>query len=146
VVRDFQISIDVTAPADDVWPVIADVERWHEWTPSVRSIRRLDGGPLSVGSRAIVRQPKLPPAMWKVTALDPGWGFTWKTGMPGAWVHAHHSVVPLAGGSRATLSLGFEGVLGGVLGHLTRGINARYLALEAAGLKRRSEERAAAGR
>lgn len=137
---DFQISIDITAPPEVVWSVMADAERWHEWTPSVRSIRRLDKGPLRVGSRALVRQPKFPPAMWKVTALDPGRSFTWKSGAPGMWVHAHHSVAPIAGGARATLSLRFEGAMGRLLGHLTRAINNRYLSLEAAGLKRRSEE------
>lgn len=144
--RDFSISIDIAAPPEVVWAVIADVERWHEWTPSVRDIRRLDRQPLAVGSRALVRQPKLPPAMWTVTHLEPGRGFTWKSGLPTMWVHAHHSVVPIASGGRATLGLRFEGPIGRLLGHLTRRINDHYLGLEAAGLKRRSEDRAAEGR
>jgi hypothetical protein len=121
-----------------------DAERWHEWTPSVRSIRLLDPRPLRIGSRAVIRQPKFPPALWKVTAIEPGRRFTWKSGMPGMWVYAHHSVDPMAAGARATLRLHFEGPISRLLGRLTASINARYLGLEAAGLKRRSEELAAA--
>jgi hypothetical protein len=36
----------------------------------------------------------------------------------------------------------FAGLLGRVIGWMMRGLNKRYLAQEAAGLKRRSEERA----
>jgi hypothetical protein len=78
--------------------------------------------------------------MWTVTTLDPGRGFTWKSGVPGMWVHANHSVMPLRGGSRAVLSLDYEGVISTLLGRLTRGITDRYLELEAAGLKYRSEQ------
>jgi uncharacterized protein YndB with AHSA1/START domain len=140
----FQIAVDIAAPPDVVWSVMADAERWHEWTPSVRSIRLLDSGPLRVGSRALVRQPKFPPAVWKVTALAPGRGFTWKNGAPGLWVYVHLSVAPLGQGTRAELTLRYEGVSGRWLGRLTRGITERYLGFEAAGLERRSEERARA--
>jgi uncharacterized membrane protein len=138
---DYRTDVDIAAPPDVVWAVMSDVERWHEWTASVRSIRLLDDKPLAVGSRAVVRQPKFPPAVWKVTAIDPGRSFTWKSGAPGMWVYGHHSVRPAAGGSRATLGLHYEGMLGQLLSRMTRGITERYLALEAAGLKRRSEDR-----
>jgi hypothetical protein len=39
-----------------------------------------------------------------------------------------------------TLSLHFGGPLGSMVGWLLRGLNNRYLSLEAAGLKRRSEQ------
>ena len=138
---DFQTSIDVAAPPDIVWDVMSDGERWHEWTASVRSVKRLDKGPLRIGSRAIIRQPKFPPALWTVTALVPGRSFTWISGFPGMWVYATHSVEPIAGGTRATLSLRFTSALGPWFGRMTRDINNRYLEMEAAGLKRRSEER-----
>jgi uncharacterized membrane protein len=137
---EFRASVEIDAPPDTVWAVMSDAERWHEWTPSVRSVRRLDSGPLRVGSRALIRQPRFPPAVWKVTALDPGRSFTWKSGAPGMWVHAQHAVVPLSGGTRATLTLRYEGPLGRLLGRMTRAITNRYLDFEAAGLKRRSEE------
>ena len=135
----FEISVDIGAPPETVWAVMSDPERWHEWTQSVRSIRLLDKGPLAVGSRALVRQPRFPPALWKVSAIEPGKSFTWKTGAPGAWVYGRHSVEAAAGGTRATLRLDYEGALGRLLARLTRDITNRYLGYEAAGLKQRSE-------
>src|SRR5262245_23034856 len=137
--RKFSISTDVAVPADRVWEVMSDIERWHEWTPSVSSIKRLDRGPLAVGSRAVVRQPKLPPALWKVAAIEPGRSFTWVNVAPGLRVVGHHSVEQNGASSRATLSLDFQGIFGGLLGRVTKGINERYLAFEAHGLKMRSE-------
>jgi hypothetical protein len=139
---DFEISVDIAAPPDVVWAVMSDTERWHEWTPSVRSIRLLDKGPLRVGSRAVIRQPRFPAALWKVTALEPGRSFTWRTGAPGMWVYGRHSVSPAERGSRANLHLHYEGAVGWLLARLTRNITNRYLGFEASGLKKRSEERA----
>lgn len=138
--RRFSITTDILAPAERVWEVMSDTDRWHEWTPSVTSIRRLGGGPLAVGSRAVVRQPKFPPALWRVTDVEPGRGFTWVSRGPGLLVVARHFVEPTPEGSRATLSLDLQGVFGGVFGRLTRGITERYLAYEAGGLKARSED------
>ena len=137
--RKFRITIDIAAPADRVWEVMSDTERWHEWTPSVTSIRRRDHGPFAVGSRLIIRQPKFPPAFWKVTAIEPGRSFTSESIGPGFRVVAHHSVDPTGSGSKATLSLELRGPLGGLFGRMTRGITERYLAFEATGLKARSE-------
>jgi hypothetical protein len=137
---DFQIAFDVAAPPDVVWAVICDVERWHEWTPSVRSIRPLSKGPLRVGSRALVRQPRLPPAVWKVTTFEPGRSFTWVNGFPGLWLYASQSVALGAVGTRAVMSLRYEGVFGAMLARVLRDLTNRYLEMEAAGLKQRSEE------
>jgi uncharacterized membrane protein len=141
---EFRKSIDIDAPPDVVWPVMADGVRWPEWTASVTSVRRLDKGPLRIGSRALIRQPRFPPAVWTVTALEPGRRFVWKSGMPGMWVYGDHAVEPTARGTRATLCLTYEGLLARVMGRMTRGITNRYLELEASGLKRRSEENARA--
>ena len=78
----------------------------------------------------------------RVTELEPGRSFTWKSGAPGMRVYARHSVTPSGNGSRAVLSLRYEGTIGRLFARLTRGITDRYLGYEAAGLKRRSEERA----
>ena len=130
----FSITAEIPAPADRVWAVMADIERWPEWTPTVTRIRRLDRGPLVVGSRARIRQPKLPPATWQVSELKPGRSFSWVTRSPGVCVTGEHRVEPAARGTRVTLSLRFSGVLGGLVARLTRELNQRYLALEAKGL------------
>jgi len=139
--RTFSISTDIDAPPDRVWEVMSDVERWHEWTASVTSIKRLDAGDFAVGSRAMIRQPKFPPARWTVVAIEPGRAFTWVSRAPGIRVTARHRVERSGTRSRATLSLEYGGVFGGLMGLLTRDITKRYLELEARGLKARSEGR-----
>ena len=89
------------------------------------SIQRVDRGPLAVGSQGRIRQPKLPPAVWQITELDEGRSFTWVTRSPGVRVTARHSVEASEGGSRATLSLQFSGLLGPLVARLTRGLNQR---------------------
>lgn len=136
---EYNVSIDIQAPPDRVWAIMSDIRRWHEWTPSVTSIRRLDEGPLRVGSRAMIRQPRIPPALWCVTEIEEGRRFSWVTGSPIARATGRHDVEPLAGGSRATLSLEYSGILGALIARLLDGINRRYLTMEANGLKARSE-------
>lgn len=137
-VRNFRRDVEIRAPAERVWAVLRDIERWPEWTPTVTSIQKIDGGSLGVGSRALVRQPKLLPAKWEVTELeDENMTFTWMTRSPGMRLTARHAIT--RDGSRATLSLQFSGPLGGFFGWLTRSLSERYLALEGRGLKERAE-------
>ena len=138
--RSFSTSIDIAASPDRVWQVMSDTDRWHEWTPSVTSVKRLDDRPFAVGTRALIRQPKFPPALWKVTQIERGRSFTWVSTAPGLRVTGHHAVEPTAAGSRATLSLRLDGLFGGIFGSLTRGITERYIGFEARGLKARSED------
>lgn len=144
----FAISVDIDAPPAAVWRVMSDVERWHEWTASITSVRLLGPGPFGVGRRARVRQPRLPPATWEVTEIEEGRSFTWVSRSPGVAVTGRHEVAARGDGkaSRVTLTLMFAGLLGPIFGRLTRGITERYIALEANGLKRRSEDQDSAAR
>ena len=109
---DFHIAVDIKASPERVWAVMRDIERWPEWTPTVTSIRQLDRGPLAVGSRALIRQPKLLPARWQVTELDDAArSFTWMTRGPGMRLTARHWVEDNGAVSRATLSIQFSGLL-----------------------------------
>jgi uncharacterized protein YndB with AHSA1/START domain len=144
--REFKITTEIAAPPSTVWSVMSDVVRWHEWTASITSVERLDEGPMGPDSRARVRQPKLPVAVWKVTDWKPGEGFTWVNRAPGLLVKGHHYVTPASVGARATLGLEMEGLFAPLLAWLTGAITERYIAMEAAGLKQRSETQAAAQR
>ncbi len=135
----FSVSIDIHATPAAVWAVLEDVERWPEWTPTMTSVKRLDEGRLAVGSRARIRQPRLPPAVWTVTALDAGRGFTWVGRGPGIVTTADHWIEPVGDGCRVMLAVAFTGPLGAMLGWITRSLTARYIRREAQGLKERAE-------
>jgi hypothetical protein len=141
----FSVTTEVSAPPDVVFAVLSEIERWPEWTPTVTRVERLDdaGGSLAVGSRLRIVQPRVPPAEWTVTALEPGRGFRIVSRSPGATVEADHWAEPDgADRARVTLSVTFSGFMGRLVGWMMQGLNKRYISQEAAGLKRRSEERA----
>ena len=132
-------SIDIAAPPEHVWAIFSDVERWHEWTPSVTSVTMLDPGPLRLGSHARVIQPRLGPATFEVTEFNPGRNFTWKTASGGVTAIASHLVEPAPTGTRVTISLDFTGFPLLFLGWWVRRITNRYFTMETEGLKRRAE-------
>ncbi len=132
--------IDIAAPQDQVWAVMSDVARWPDWTASVTQVERLDGGPLRVGSRVRIRQPRLPVAVWTVTALEPARSFTWESAAPGLLSVGRHRVDATGHDtSRVTLSLAWRGLLAPVIRLLFGTLSRHYVALEAQGLKRQCE-------
>jgi len=136
----FEASIEVAAPPEAVFAVYADVERWPVWTASVSKVERLDDGPLAVGARTRVRQPKLPVAVWQVTQLQPGRSFTWVARAPGLLTTALHVVTPSAtGGSLVVASLEQDGIFGPLVAGMSKNLTEKYLDLELQGLKARCE-------
>ena len=133
-------TVDIAAAPERVWEVLADVERWSEWTETVTWVRRLDDGPLRSGSRAKINQPKIPETEYVVTELEPGQSFTWVATGSGVITTARHTVEALpGGGSRVRLAVEQGGLVGSLMGRFYRGLTDRYLANEAAGLKARCE-------
>lgn len=107
---------------------------------SYTSVRRLDTGPLRVGSVAAVKQPGLIAAEYRVIALAPEEEFTWVNRAPGVRTEARHVVhAGSSGGSRIVLTVEqggpFAGLVGPALGRKIR----RYLQVEGRGLCAASE-------
>lgn len=129
------VTIDIAAPPERVWQVVTDVEDWPRWTASMRDVKRLDDGPLRMGSRARIKQPGLPVLVWEVTELDEGTSFTWVTHTPGVASTAAHLVSATANGSRLTLSVTWTGVFGGLTSALMGKRTRKSLTVDADGHK-----------
>ena len=78
--RKFEVTRHIDAPPQAVWPVLSDVAHWPDWLPTVNTVERLDEGPMRIGSRARVTQPKLPKAEWEVTELEDGTSHVMRAG------------------------------------------------------------------
>lgn len=133
------LSIDISAVRERVWQVITDVESWPQWTTSMTTVKRLDDGPLRVGSRARVKQPGLPNMVWQVTDITEGTEFSWVTRTVGVDATATHRVEETPAGTRLTLTLAWTGIFAGVVAAMAGKQTRKYLALETVGAKARSE-------
>lgn len=131
------ISID--APPEKVWQVMTEVEKWPEWTKSVTSVMKLDEGPLARGSRVRIQQPKAPAAVWIVTEFAAGSFFQWETSSPAIQSVARHRVEPEGDGTRVTLEVEQSGLFAAILSRWLKRLSRRFIDMEAAGLKARSE-------
>jgi uncharacterized membrane protein len=128
-----EVTSSVHASADRVWAILADVERWPDWTASMRQIV-LDG-PLAVGAVVKIRQPKLPATAWTVTEVTPGRSFVWESKAPGSRAVGEHEIRPTGDETcDVRLSIDQSGPLGSLIGLLYRGLTKRYVQMEADGL------------
>lgn len=130
-----QHTVVIAALPERVWDVVVDVERWPEWIPTVDSVERLDEGPLALGSRTRLKQPRLSPAVWVVTELTKGSSYTWESKAPGVTVVAAHDVEPHPDGTRLTLALTVSGPLSWLGWLMTKSLTRRYVETEAASIK-----------
>ncbi|NPC98142.1 SRPBCC family protein [Nocardioides sp. zg-DK7169] len=131
----------VEAPVATLWELLADVERMPEWTPSMRSVRLLDGAGLALGTRVEIRQPRMPTLTWTVDEVTPMRHFRWSARSGGVTTCADHWLEPRSEGrqTEVRLAVEHEGRLAGLVGALTMRRTARYLDLEVTGLKGAAE-------
>ncbi len=141
---EFETTAEIDAPRQIIWSTWAEVAKWPEWTTTVTWAQRLDGSTWAPGTRARIKQPRLPALVWQITELTPGESFTWQTVSGGIRTVATHRLSPTAGGRVAvTLGIRQSGLLAPVSWLFSSGMTRRYLRAEAAGLRRHCEQAAA---
>lgn len=134
----------IAARPSDVWAVLTDIEHWPDWTASMREITRLDSGPLRVGSTARVRQPAGRPMVFTITELATERSFTWTASAAGLRFTGYHELTSHEpSGVQAVLTFTLTGPMAWLGRLLAGGRIRRYVDMEADGLKRQSEHRAA---
>jgi uncharacterized protein YndB with AHSA1/START domain len=129
----------VRAPAARVWQLLLDVEKWPRWTESMQEIQRLEDGPLTVGSRSRVTQPRRRPLVWTVTELETPRTFTWVARQPGLSFEAVHRIDEAGEEVRTTLEFIVTGPLAWLANRLAGSRIRSSLEMESTGLKRAAE-------
>jgi uncharacterized protein YndB with AHSA1/START domain len=127
--------IEIAAPIQRVWEVTTDVEQWPRWSPTVQSLKRLDGGPFMVGSRAEIKQPAMPRRIWQVIAMTDGQSFSWQTELWGMRLVGMHELTPTPTGCTSHLQLEIAGAMSIFLTPMLSPSAKRALRLENEGLK-----------
>jgi uncharacterized membrane protein len=136
----FEQSIDIDASQQRVWDVLSDLEAWPQRIETVEVVELLTPTPVGEGSRARLKQPKLPEGQWDVTVWDAPSYFEWRQKSGGVTNVAGHRVEALEDGrSRLTLTLDMRGLLVPIVGLFYKGLTNRYMTLEAQGMKRAAE-------
>jgi hypothetical protein len=127
------------ARPDAVWQVLADVEHWRDWTPTVVEIKPLSDNGLTVGARYRVVQPKLRPATYEVTECMPNQAFTWMQKLPGGGMVADHRLSFHDGSTEVELSFTSKGLLASIIGRVFSKLITDYVVIEAKSLKSRCD-------
>ena len=136
----FEKSIEIDASQQRVWDVLSDLEAWPQRIETVDTVELLTPSPLAKGSRARLKQPKLPEGTWDITVWDAPSYFEWMQKESGVTSVAGHRVEALgAGRARLTLTLDMRGLLIPIFGRFYKGLTNRYMNLEAEGMKRAAE-------
>ena len=140
--KSFEYSVEIEAPPDKVWKVLTDVEKWAEWTSSIDQIESLDSGPLQIGARYRIRQPKLSTNIYQVMTLEPGKEFSWLARAMGLEILGEHRMEALSGSNKVKVrnTLSLKGFLAPLVGCFYSNLTRRYVEMEVHGLRRRCEE------
>jgi hypothetical protein len=141
---DYERTADAASSLHSAWAALSEVTAYPRWTASMSAVTPLDRPALQVGNRYRIRQPGLPPTVWRVSDVRQGESFEWEADAPGVHTVAYHRLSRNSDGTtRITVGLRQTGVLSRLVARLTAAKTRRFLQMEAAGLKAAAEVAAA---
>jgi hypothetical protein len=141
---EYDETASASASLDRAWAALSAVTAYPQWTASMTTVSPLDGDDLVVGRRFRIKQPGMPPLVWKVSEVREGESFTWEARSPGVRTVGYHRLSRAADETtQITLGLRQTGILSGPVRMLMGSRTRRFLKLEAAGLKAAAEAAAA---
>ena len=104
-------AADSVASPDQVWSLMAEPERWHEWSPHVRGAIGLGSPEVRKGAVGVVRLLGVVPILAQILDKKPGRSWTWRVG-PMILVHP---VSPREEGCRVAVTIQAPGPLEALL-------------------------------
>ena len=112
---EYEHSVETTASPEAVWTLWSDVSRWTEWDTSLTAMRM--DGPFEPGGTGVMTIEGQGDIDFRLTAVQPGVGFTDETELPIATLRFGHTMTPLDGGRlRVTHTVSIEGPAADELG------------------------------
>ncbi|QJB70060.1 SRPBCC domain-containing protein [Parasphingorhabdus halotolerans] len=138
---EFRNKIEIAASPSQIWSILIDFEKWPQWSDSFSALQRLDDGPVGLGSRIRIKQPRLFPRNWTITEWNPDNSFSWISKGGGVTSFANHWIETDRDVCTFHQSMNISGFLGRPTAILLKATICRYMDMEAAGLKDRSERR-----
>lgn len=134
----FSHSREFDGSQDDAWAVLSAVDRWPDWLPTVDRVEPLDQPDIAPGRRYRVHQPRLRPALWRISRVEAPLSFAWESRALGLVSLADHRLETLAPGRlRVTLSITMQGLLLPLVRRAYGALIEDYLAQEAVALEGR---------
>lgn len=123
----------VSADQERLWRFVGDLDGWDRMLPTVDAVSRVGPpGPVAVGTRFRVRQPRLAEAEYVVTEWAPPARFTWEAVARGVRTTARHELLPEGGATRLVLGLEWSGAAAWLVRLLYSRLTRSYLEQEAA--------------
>ena len=121
-------EIEIQAPPEKVWNIIADIDKWHEWSPTINASR----GKAALGSTVTITMmskeagkdgPKYSP---KIIRLDEPKYFHWRAHMMAGFIFTNDKIIELEktdAGTKVTHKETFKGLLAALMkGQMEKGV------------------------
>ena len=133
-----EASLETSAPADRVWQVWSDVNRWPEWNPDMKA-SHIDGS-LKLGATGNIDTRSGGKHDVVVTHFEQGRSFELEsTALPGTKMAIRATITPTGAGSRITQGFEPRGLLAPLVGPMMGGAILKTFNSVLKGLKQKVE-------